>query len=335
MDRRDKLLQDIDVAAWTGVEIGALCRPFLRKTEGEVIYVDHADTATLRRKYRDDPGVVLEELVEVDAVWGANTLAEALGRKVDYVVASHVVEHVPDLISWLEELSAILNDRGEVRLIVPDRRFTFDYLRAETVLADILYARLVKARIPQPHVVLEYVLNVAKVDGAKSWRGELDGTRLERLHTAELALRVAQDILDNGTYHDAHCWVFSPLSFAMLMEALAEAGQLDFKCSLFHDTQVDTIEFFVGLQKCADREEVVESWRAMRRKTRQAQEQSQSAAARADALNAAEAAKAAQAALAARVAALENTVASLRESTSWRVTAPLRALGAMARRFAR
>lgn len=268
MDRRDKLLHGIDIANTTGVEIGALCRPFLKKTEGNVIYVDHATTQTLRDKYRNDPNVVLDELVEVDAVWGANTLAEAVGRKADYVVASHVVEHVPDLISWLEELHAILHDSGEVRLIVPDKRFTFDYLRAETQLADIMYAKLVKARFPQPHVVLEYVLNVSKIDSAKAWRGRIDEARLERHHTIELAVDAARQVLDKGAYHDVHCWVFSPLSFAKLMEALAESGQLGFKCSDFYDTEFDTIEFFVGLQKCSDRQEMVRSWKSMQQKIR-------------------------------------------------------------------
>lgn len=315
MDRRDKLLQGIDIAHATGVEIGALCRPFLKKTEGDVIYVDHATTEALREKYRNDSNVVLDKLVDVDAVWGANTLADAVGRRADYVVASHVVEHVPDLISWLEELHSILNDRGEVRLIVPDKRFTFDYLRAETGLADIMYARLVKARVPQPHVVLEYILNVSKIDGAKAWRGEIDEARLERHHTAELAVGAAKQVLDEGAYHDVHCWVFTPLSFARLMEALARSGQLGFKCSLFHDTEFDTIEFFVGLQKCVDREEMIQSWQSMQQEIRR--KEGETTLERE------------------QVARLERTVAALRASTSWRLTAPLRALVAAVRKLVR
>ena len=37
-------------------------------------------------------------------------------------------------------------------------------------LADALHCFLVHARHPQPHIVLDYVLNVTKIDCAKAWR---------------------------------------------------------------------------------------------------------------------------------------------------------------------
>ena len=36
MDRRQKLLEDTDVAASSGVEIGALNRPVVRKSDGPI-----------------------------------------------------------------------------------------------------------------------------------------------------------------------------------------------------------------------------------------------------------------------------------------------------------
>src|SRR5690242_513443 len=98
MDRRQKLLEGLAVATSLGAEIGALCRPFVTREDGRVLYVDHASTEDLKFKYRIDPDVPQEAIVEVDAVWGGQSLLEALGTKVDYIVASHVVEHVPDLI---------------------------------------------------------------------------------------------------------------------------------------------------------------------------------------------------------------------------------------------
>jgi 2-polyprenyl-3-methyl-5-hydroxy-6-metoxy-1,4-benzoquinol methylase len=49
--------------------------------------------------------ILMDKLVEVDAIWGQNTLTEALkGQQVDYIVASHVIEHVPDLIHFLIQI---------------------------------------------------------------------------------------------------------------------------------------------------------------------------------------------------------------------------------------
>jgi predicted SAM-dependent methyltransferase len=263
MDRRERLLSGLDLRRHVGLEIGALCRPFLSRNDGEVIFVDHADTPTLRKKYSNDPGVDLGKLVEVDAVWGANTLKEALkGRCVDYIVASHVIEHVPDLIGWLGELASVLREGGEVRLIVPDKRFTFDYLRRETQLTDALYSFLIHARHPQPHVVLEYVMNVTKIDTAMAWRHEIDEDAIEFHHTIDHAMHVARDVIDNGAYHDVHCWVFTPKSFASLFRQLAVRDFINFKCTRFHSTEINQLEFFVTLQASENREEVIESWRA-------------------------------------------------------------------------
>jgi predicted SAM-dependent methyltransferase len=269
MDRREKLLAGLAIEHKLGLEIGALCRPFIKKTEHPVLYADHASTQALREKYRHDPDVVLDDIVEVDAVLGERSLAEALGRKVDYVVASHVIEHVPDLITWLGELASILNDNGEIRLIVPDKRFTFDYIRTTTQLSDVLYAHLVKARMPQAHIVMDYVLNVVKVNGAQAWRGAIDPDTLERHHTLGDAQRIAQQILDCGAYHDVHCWVFTPRSLALLFAELAGHGLTCFECVNFYDTALDTIEFFVGLRRTNDPGKARQSWLSMAARARE------------------------------------------------------------------
>jgi SAM-dependent methyltransferase len=159
MDKLQKMLKGLDLRTMTGVEIGALTSPLVGRADGEIIYVDHADTETLRRKYAADANVDVSRIVEVDAVWGSNTLQQAIGegRKADYVIASHVVEHVPDLLSWLAEIQGVLRPTGTLRLAVPDRRFTFDFLRQETRLSDILNARLAAARAPLPAQILDCV----------------------------------------------------------------------------------------------------------------------------------------------------------------------------------
>jgi 2-polyprenyl-3-methyl-5-hydroxy-6-metoxy-1,4-benzoquinol methylase len=151
MDRRQRILRGLKVADSIGVEIGALDKPLVTREMGKILYVDHADTATLRKKYQEDAGVRADAIVDVDGVWGNNTLLEALGgQKVDYLLASHVIEHVPDLITWLNEVESILAPGGQVRLVIPDMRYTFDCLRRETVFSDALPAYIARARRPMP-----------------------------------------------------------------------------------------------------------------------------------------------------------------------------------------
>src|SRR6185369_9822804 len=85
--RRDKLLTNLDISNMLGLEIGALASPLVRPSEGRILFVDHADTQTIRNKYANDRSVRSEDIVEIDAVWGNETLQECIGRerKVDYV----------------------------------------------------------------------------------------------------------------------------------------------------------------------------------------------------------------------------------------------------------
>ncbi|MCG8373181.1 MAG: class I SAM-dependent methyltransferase, partial [Balneolales bacterium] len=76
--------------------------------------MDHASTEALRAKYRDDSSVDISKIVEVDYIWGnENPFPTKSGQnKFDYVLASHVVEHVPDLIGWLKEIHSVLRVGG-------------------------------------------------------------------------------------------------------------------------------------------------------------------------------------------------------------------------------
>jgi hypothetical protein len=336
-DRRQRILQGLDVANLVGVEIGALASPLVTRDDGPIIYVDHLATEDLRKKYDWDPTVDAAKIVSVDAIWGETTLREALGSRgpVDYIVASHVIEHVPDLISWLGELHDALKPDGQVRLAVPDRRYTFDYLRRESDLADILNAFVLKARRPRPISILDFTLNAAKVDQIEAWSTRLDPAKLPKFCEPAGALDTARDAADNGAYHDVHCWVFTPASFIDQFRQAASLGLIPFVCDSFQPTVQNDIEFLVTLSACNDKARILESWDRLA--ARFPFESTRARADRhADELAAAQAAlRDAEARLAAATAegtAARQEVAALRTSTSWRLTAPVRALKRLSRR---
>jgi hypothetical protein len=301
--RRRILLQGLEPARCTGLEIGPLASPIVRRDDGPVLYVDHADADTLRRKYAGG-SVDVDGIVEVDAIWADRSLRETIGGTVDYVIASHVAEHVPDLISWLEEVRGVLNPGGELRLVLPDMRYSFDYFRQPTRLSDLVAAWMVRARRPQITQILDFVLNYAPgIDGAGIDEGRVDPTGTPRHYSFAGAVELAQRSLDNPAhYEDVHCWVFDPAHFAALMLQLTDAGLLQMACAGFVDTEpAHWYEFYMFLRPCDDREEQRESWLRM------------------------------QAAASPRRAPLppgwaEQRIAALENSLSWRVTAPLRAM---------
>jgi Methyltransferase domain len=264
--RRDRLLTNLDLRNIEGLEIGALASPLVKPGEGNIFFVDHADTQSIRSKYANDKSVNAEDIVDVDAVWGEKTLQQCIGhdKKVDYVIASHVVEHVPDLITWLSEIHEVLNNNGSLRLAVPDRRYTFDYLRNESRLSDVLEAYLLRARRPLPRLVIEHCHMARVVDIASAWRGKLDASELQPLASVVTGIKAAKDSIENGVYHDTHCWIFTPVSFANLLYQLAELDLVGFACERFFETPRDVFEFYVHLSPSADRQRILDSWKLMK-----------------------------------------------------------------------
>src|SRR3974377_1859479 len=115
-ERRQRVLQFVDIPHKRGLEFGPLDRPFVSRVEGEIFYVDHLPTQALREKNRNTPGYNIDNIVEVDFVWGDAVLSDLVGSVApfDYVIASHVIEHVPDVVGWLNEICDVVKEGGVI-----------------------------------------------------------------------------------------------------------------------------------------------------------------------------------------------------------------------------
>ena len=260
--RNAALLDGLAVERLLGVEIGSLDRPVLRREMGRVLYVDHADTASLRDKYAEDPGVRAEAIMEIDWVWDESGMDGLVRRHgpVDYVIASHVAEHVPDLIGWLQALGRVLAAQGEIRLVIPDKRFCFDHHRAESGLGDLLAAHAAGSRAPSLARIADYFLHVVEVDTPAVWAGRPPPSPLVDAGRYRWAERVCREVRDSGRYQDVHCWVFTPRRLCLLLAELVAFGVLQLECTLFRDTERDGLEFLLGLRPQPDRARAEASW---------------------------------------------------------------------------
>ncbi|GAN77238.1 methyltransferase domain-containing protein [Acidisphaera rubrifaciens] len=244
------LLGDIDLAAARGLEIGALNRPVIPPSLAAVTYVDHAPTEALREKYRGDPNVDIDRIVSVDAVWGEQSLAECLAGRApfNYAIAAHVIEHVPDLVGWLHEVAEVLRPGGELMLVVPDKRYTFDLLRQTSRLADVIESYVRGVRRPTPGQVFDHFANLVEVDVAAAWAGTLEPARLRRRNGPHGVLALCRTALD-GAYHDSHCWVFTVATFPGLCAALADLDLMPFELVRFQPTPVNDLEMLAVLRR--------------------------------------------------------------------------------------
>ncbi len=116
-----------------GMEIGALWRRFPVHSKAHVLYLDRAEIPDLKRQYWN----VQDQIFLPDVVADAAALPVAPG-KLDFLIASHVLEHLPfplaALGSWYQALSA----QGCLLIKVPDKRYTFDRNRERTPLSHLI-----------------------------------------------------------------------------------------------------------------------------------------------------------------------------------------------------
>lgn len=260
MSRVEKLLGGLDLDGMQGLEIGALDRPVVDPACTGIRYLDHLDTPGLREKYRDDVNVDIEAIVNVSFVHQGGALADAVGDvRFDYVVASHVAEHVPDLIGWLQQAADILKPDGVLALAVPDMRYTLDGQRRLSSIIDVLDAHLGAHQRPSFRQVLDHHLNVTVAGEAgwlsKLWQDPALAAQVPRIRphlTRNLGLgelrRYHQAIAD-GLYMDVHCWVWTPASMLELLGEMAWLDLMPFLLRSFHTTQRDENEFVLTLRK--------------------------------------------------------------------------------------
>src|ERR1700688_1681216 len=110
----DRVAQLLSACTQTGriLEIGPSHAPIAPKSAGwNSAVVDYTDQANLRDKYTPF-NVDLDAIEEVDFVWNSGPLhgavPPALHGSFDTMIASHVIEHVPDLAQFLISAAELL-----------------------------------------------------------------------------------------------------------------------------------------------------------------------------------------------------------------------------------
>ncbi len=270
MTKKEFLIGNIDLRQSSGIEIGPLHAPIVLKSESDVLYVDYATADILKSTFKHE-GVSATEVVDVDIVWGSRPLNEIIARRLDYALASHVIEHVPDLVGWLLEIQSTLKPGASLGLAVPDKRYTFDQYRQESGLGEIIEAYLARRKQPSVRQVFEAMALSKNKPSETGWlpenrKGSLPGEMTERLRTSFPWIRDA--FSTNPYYVDVHCWIFTPASFLDVAEGLASLSLFPFKVASFLPTMQNSIEFLVRLEttESSDDPEVVKSINEARQK---------------------------------------------------------------------
>jgi hypothetical protein len=248
MDRR-KILYGMFDRSRLGLEIGPSFNPIVPKSSGARIEtLDHTDQAGLIAKYSTHSHIDVSRIEPVDYVSDGRPMAQVIGAtaRYDYIIASHVIEHTPNLLGFLKDCEQLLAPDGVLVLAVPDKRYCFDVFQPLTSTGAILQAYREKRTRHPPGVVFDQYAYAAKRDGRISWG--LGGTgELSFVHDLIAAGRFFGNAVDEGPYVDCHVWRFTPSSFRLILQDLAELGMISLLEQAFHGTLGS--EFFAALSR--------------------------------------------------------------------------------------
>ena len=251
-ERSAKLLVGVDSSALL-LEVGASYSPIAPRLEGwNTKIIDHASREGLVQKYQGIPNLWVDRIEEVDYIWVDGPISESIPRDLigtfDYLIASHVIEHIPDLIGLLQSAAQVLKEAGAMILAVPDKRFCFDYFRQITMTGEVIEAHLEKRTRHTRRTAFEHLFHTALNRGEGAWGQEkVSGINLANTFDVSMSSLDDFDANTSGEYIDYHAWRFVPSSLELLILELARLKYTDWAVDRI--TPAIGCEFHVKLRR--------------------------------------------------------------------------------------
>jgi SAM-dependent methyltransferase len=269
MSRTDALLAGA-ARHWKILEIGPSHAPIAPRSDGwDTTIVDYTTRAGLVAKYREDPTVDPSRIEEVDVVWQDGPLEAAIPAAAhgsyDLLIASHVIEHLPDPIGLLRSAARVLKPgTGRISLAVPDKRSCFDFFRPPSTTGKLLAAHLAQRDRHALADLFDTYAYYVTLRGESGWEVQPSG-EVRLTNTLDFAWRAMQDSTEaaGSPYQDCHAWVMTPASFELMILEVARTGLIDWRIES-SEAQAG-VEFIVRMARGREDLASAEAFEALRR----------------------------------------------------------------------
>ncbi|MDQ3159769.1 MAG: class I SAM-dependent methyltransferase [Pseudomonadota bacterium] len=185
-----------------GMEFGSGASPFPVPLRCHMLYADAYSFDTLRANMY--PGQTHQQMVRPDFVTNLQTLKGVADESLDFIVACHVIEHTVSPITALKSCWRALKPGGDLILVVPDMRKTFDHARESTSLQHLIEDYRAPSRERDWHHFMEFY--------TKAFNVNVDAD-------IDTFISAKQDA---GADIHYHCWTYE--SFSEMVAWVAENG---------------------------------------------------------------------------------------------------------------
>lgn len=236
------------------LEFGPLIRPLVSKKDfPNIFFADVRSTEDIKKLYTSNDymeatGVTVDvnEVAEIDyVITKSYTETFKNEKKFDVIYLSHVIEHMPDIISFFQDIANVLKEKGKLILIYPDARYCFDHFRNGTTFVDAYDVH--ENNVSASNRVFDFVYNVVHENRPEFfWKDPgLSGALPKNNFNDAL---VAREKATQGELpDDTHFWPFADYQFVKFLYDMDRGGLLKFDISYFHETQPNTQEFMIVL----------------------------------------------------------------------------------------
>jgi SAM-dependent methyltransferase len=232
---RDHVIDTLSAhLAGEGIELGPGHQPWPTSYPSTCTrYVDRWMPAENRELFSELPDDKAE-FPKPDVVANLDTdrLSMFEAESQDYVIASHVLEHVADPLGLLHEIHRVLRPGGVLLLLLPDRHRTFDRNRRPTTLA---------------HLVDENAAGVEVVDDAHvedflGSTGELIGEDRPDERAQQIEWHRRRSV-------HAHCWDAAEFLEVLVHQVLVDDQPWELIDAIFSGDVEQSIEFGYVLRR--------------------------------------------------------------------------------------
>jgi len=238
------------LSAERALEIGPFTRPLLSGPK-----VSYADIYSTEQLQEMAPGIGLDATGVPIIQWVVSPGdLGAIDEKFDAVLTSHVIEHQPNLVGHLSQVSGLLNEGGRYLVLAPDYRYCFDHFMKPSTISEVLDAHVRKLAMHDPRSLIASRLLLAHNDAVRHWGGDHGDVNInpafpDRDRTTRLKLAVNQAVDTPETLVNEHAWFFTADTFAEIMSDLLALELMDLEVERLYPSMRNTIEFWAILRK--------------------------------------------------------------------------------------
>lgn len=131
-EMRENLLEGM---SGKGVEFGAAANPMPVPVGAKIVYADIFVQPVIKKELYDSSN---HEYVDVDIVSSFDDMKHIKNNSLDFIIGSHVIEHVRNPIKTLDLAWQKLVNHGRLALIIPKKERTLDASRSTTTLQHVI-----------------------------------------------------------------------------------------------------------------------------------------------------------------------------------------------------